>query len=215
MVETDGSVINEAVTESGQQKWFAFNAVAETTYSIDVDLVTLDDSVLQLIEGDQVTVIAENDDDPFTESTESYIEWTCPQTGLYYAVVRSFGTEDVQSFDDDESFDDADGEDLGTFTISISTAASGGMFGEGGTAGGDPCRGATHAGRWGAHLVNEDNAVCSTIIPLHFWVVANSQTVRIVRRRRVLFLFSQTEITKTTPNACGASSESSTTTLLS
>ncbi len=70
-----------------------------------------------------------------------------------------------------------DGEDLGTFTISISTAASGGMFGEGGTAGGDPCRGATHAGRWGAHLVNEDNAVCSTIIPLHFWVVANLQTV--------------------------------------
>ena len=179
MVETDGSVINEAVTESGQQKWFAFNAVAETTYSIDVDLVTLDDSVLQLIEGDQVTVIAENDDDPFTESTESYIEWTCPQTGLYYAVVRSFGTEDVQSFDDlpEGMTIGEDGEDLGTFTISISTAASGGMFGEGGTAGGDPCRGATHAGRWGAHLVNEDNAVCSTIIPLHFWVVANLQTV--------------------------------------
>jgi hypothetical protein len=129
-----------------------------------------------------------------TELYDSYIEWTCPDTGLYYAIVYEFG------------------DDLGTFSVSISAATSGGMFGEGGT---DPCGAADQAGRWGAHLVNEDNAVCSTIIPLHFWVVANSQTVRIVRRRRVLFLFSQTEITKTTPNACGASSESSTTTLLS
>jgi hypothetical protein len=63
MVETDGSVINEAVTESGQQKWFAFNAVAGSTYSIDVDLVTLPDSMLEIIARDQTTVLAENDDD--------------------------------------------------------------------------------------------------------------------------------------------------------
>jgi hypothetical protein len=149
MVETDGSVINGEVTEPGQPKWFVFNAVAGETYQIDVDLGTLSDSVLELMEGDQTTIIVENDDDPRVHDVyASYIEWTCPDTGLYYASVHEYGME------------------LGTFTISITSATSGGgMFGEGGAAGGDPCHG---VGRWGAHLVGQENAVRHTISPLLF-----------------------------------------------
>lgn len=44
--------------------------------------------MLQLIDTDKRTVLAENDEDPRAESShDSYIEWTCDRKGVYYIKI--------------------------------------------------------------------------------------------------------------------------------
>ena len=61
---------------------------------------------------------------------DSFIEWTCPESGLYYVLVHEYG------------------RDSGTFGLAITGATSLGM---GGAGGGDPCSGGA--------TMTEDNAI--------------------------------------------------------
>jgi hypothetical protein len=110
---------------------------------------------MELLETDQTTSIAENDDDEReTGRLDSYIEWTCPATGTYY--VRITGVSSVM-------FGPAA---TGTFQLSI-TEAEAGMFGGAGQAGGDPCRGGT--------TMTEDAAVISFMPDGNYQDDANCQ----------------------------------------
>ena len=114
-VPTDGTEVTGIVTDT-EGVLFQFHATAGTTYLLDTEVGTLLDTVMVLIDSDQTTSIAENDDDERANGhLDSYIEWTCARTGMYYVNVYGFGG------------------DTGTITLSINTAGVGG--------GGDPCAG--------------------------------------------------------------------------
>ena len=67
------------IVSSGDQEWYSFDAVAGASYSIETQLQTLDDTMVDLVDTDGTTIILENDDDErSTNSYASYIEWTCP-----------------------------------------------------------------------------------------------------------------------------------------
>ena len=69
-IDADGSV------------WFSFLAVEETTYQLNTETLTLTDTAMTLYGLNAHTVIAENNDDfRATGRGDSYIEWTCPETG--------------------------------------------------------------------------------------------------------------------------------------
>ena len=137
MIVADGAMHTETVDAAGDDAWFGFMAIAGDSYEIDTELespYTLPDSVLQLVGIDQTTILAENDDDPrSTMLYDSFIEWTCPATGIYYVNVHEYGRE------------------TGTFGLAITTAVSLGHTGDGDGGGGDPCAG-------GARMM-EDNAI--------------------------------------------------------
>jgi len=60
---------------------------------------TLTDTVMALIDTDQQTTIAENDDDErATGQLDSYIEWTCPASGVYKVLVRAYSTTETGRF---------------------------------------------------------------------------------------------------------------------
>ena len=74
---------------SGDADRFVFQAEAGQRYQIDVALGTLPDSVLALLDADEI-LLASNDD--FEDSAASRIVWEAPSTGKYYVVVTGFGT---------------------------------------------------------------------------------------------------------------------------
>ena len=69
--------------------FFVFVAEEGVLYQIDVELGTLNDSRLTLLDSDGWE-LAYNDDHGNT--TASRIVWTAPQSGEYYAAVGGFGT---------------------------------------------------------------------------------------------------------------------------
>jgi hypothetical protein len=94
--------------------WFAFDAQSGSSYQLDTDALTVDDTIMDLVDIDQRTTIVENDDDTRNTGTlSSFIEWTCPASGTYYVNVKGYGST------------------TGTFRLSIERS----------TAGGDPCDG--------------------------------------------------------------------------
>ena len=67
----------------------SFVASAGTTYAIATyDLGVYCDTVLRLYDADGDTVLAENDDDG--PGPASRIEWTSPQTAIYYVRVHEY-----------------------------------------------------------------------------------------------------------------------------
>ena len=120
-IQADGNPVQGQVRQSGDQEWYDFHAEAGRTYQMEVLLDSLDDSIIDLIDNDQSTVIAENDDDEraTTGDYASYMEWTCPETGDYFVVVKGYG------------------DSTGTFSVSVTTAG-GGAPGGGSTVT-DPC----------------------------------------------------------------------------
>jgi subtilisin-like proprotein convertase family protein len=87
------------------QDWFKFSAVANSTYSIDVNLDTLVDSQLSLIDSDGTTVLKFDDDGG--PGYASHIDWTFASSGTFYLEVNGYGS------------------DLGTYHVTISTPGSG------------------------------------------------------------------------------------------
>ena len=68
---------------------FRFSATEGTAYRLEVDLETLADSTLTLLDIDGATVLAFSDDTASGLSSE--IEWIAPADGDYFAVVEGFG----------------------------------------------------------------------------------------------------------------------------
>ena len=89
-ISTDGTPLGANVQDEAGV-FFQFHAEAGSTYLLDTEVGTLDDTIMFLIGTDQRTSIAENDDDPLTGRLDSYIEWTCPSTGMYYINVKGYG----------------------------------------------------------------------------------------------------------------------------
>jgi hypothetical protein len=119
-VQANGIAVTGTVAQPGDESWFHLQAEAGRTYSLDTSAGTLQDTIMALYAVDGTTQIVENDDDPrHTSSTDSYIEWTCPVTGIYSILVRGY----LQA--------------TGTFTLTV-TETGGGHGATG--AGGDPCR---------------------------------------------------------------------------
>ena len=81
--------------------FFAFEATAGEFYDLDVTLGTLEDSVLDLFDGDG-NWLDGNDD--YGDSTASRLIWLAPTTATYYVQVTSFGTG------------------TGTYTLTVATA---------------------------------------------------------------------------------------------
>ena len=109
-------VIGEATDVGGV--WYTFDAQQGNTYQLDTEVGTLRDTILELVDLDQRTTIAENDDDSrATGRLDSFIEWTCPVSGTYFVNVKGFSG------------------DTGTFTIYVDQDSA--------QHGGDPCDGGT------------------------------------------------------------------------
>lgn len=88
---TDGLAVDGQLNAMSPQAVYSFAATAGQTYMIETELGTLQDSILNLYSTDRNTKIAENDDDERTNNRlASYIEWTCPVTGTYFAEVACF-----------------------------------------------------------------------------------------------------------------------------
>ena len=120
LIQTDGTPQQGEIERVSEHDWFQFNAAAGTTYAMEVQLGTLRDSTISLIDTDRETIILENDD---SESMASFIEWTCPATGSYYILVRGYGRES------------------GTFQVMVADTSRPGYTGLAGGSSGDPCNG--------------------------------------------------------------------------
>ena len=116
-VSTNGATVDASIDAAAGQSWFAFTAAEGFTYQIETVLGTLDDTVVDLVDTDQSTVLVENDDDERSaDSYASYIEWTCPQDGRYFIMVKGYGRA------------------TGTFSVMV-TEGAGGAGGVGGSVG--------------------------------------------------------------------------------
>ena len=119
-LETNGETVQGEIVVAAEASWFTFHATAGATYQIETVCMTLDDTVMDLLQPDGQTQIVENDDDPRdSNSYASYVEWTCPADGDYVIMIKGYGRA------------------TGTFSIAV-TMSGGGV---GGVAGGDPCNG--------------------------------------------------------------------------
>ena len=83
-----GETLEGSLENWGDEDYFRFTAQAGRFYQIDVELGTLDDSYLVLLESDGWH-LADNDD--FGGSLASHIAWAAPESGDYYLVVGGYG----------------------------------------------------------------------------------------------------------------------------
>ena len=81
--------VEGALDYDGDEDVFAFDAQEGVIYQIDVDLGTLEDSWLTLLDSDEWD-LAYNDD--FKDSRASSLVWRTPSSGEYYVAVGGYGT---------------------------------------------------------------------------------------------------------------------------
>ena len=101
-VIADGNPIRGEITADASSAWFALDAEAGKTYQLDVDLVTLSDSEMKLLDVDEEKTLAENDDDDRAASSidrSSFIEWTCATPGTYFVEVTGFHGQQTGTFE--------------------------------------------------------------------------------------------------------------------
>jgi len=121
---------------------YSMTANGGTTYQIQVTLGSLSDSVLEIYSPNGRDMLVSNDD--YGGSLSSYIEWTCPNDGQYFVLVRGFSARNT-----------------GDFTLTVTT--DGGSTGGGS---GDPCAGGINLSAPSAVISYqprgqyEDNANC-------------------------------------------------------
>eukprot|EP01048_Picozoa_sp_COSAG05_P007413 COSAG05_NODE_522_length_9020_cov_18.531891_5_plen_368_part_00 len=117
MLSADGHAIKGEITYimDGKQKktthvWYFFNALEGKTYELETKAGTLEDTVMQLVGPDEITTLAENDNDErVSGSTTSFLKWKCPADAGYFLVVSS-----------------GDGKQVGTYTVSVKKVSSAG-----------------------------------------------------------------------------------------
>ena len=117
-LSVDGTELTGDVYDSGDQVVYQFTGRGGQTYQIETEQCDhagcLEDTVMQLIDVDGTTVLVENDDDErITGMLDSFIEWTCPNDGVYYVLVKAYAA------------------DTGTFMVKVTEMSAGN--------GGDPC----------------------------------------------------------------------------
>lgn len=123
IVAPDAPAVSGTVsTEDGVR--YTLSARGGVTYQLEVTLGSLSDSVLELYAPNGRDMLVENDD--YGGALSSYIEWTCPNDGDYFVVVR--GWQDRGS--------DGGPPSTGSFTLAVTTDG-----GSAGGSGGDPCNG--------------------------------------------------------------------------
>ena len=69
--------------------WLQFDTVEGYTYQFDLQLGTLDDSVLRVLGADGQTVLAENDD-AASDDLSSFVKWTARDTTKHFLQVAGF-----------------------------------------------------------------------------------------------------------------------------
>ncbi|MCC6494435.1 MAG: PPC domain-containing protein [Pirellulales bacterium] len=79
--------------EALDQDWFSFAAEADQSFTVETNLGTLSDSVLELYAPDGVTRLAVNDDEPSGEDLSSLIAWTAMAEGTYFAKVTGYASQ--------------------------------------------------------------------------------------------------------------------------
>ena len=112
-----GETVVGAIGEAGDDDYFRYSALAGETYRIDVELRTLEDSLLILSSEESVCPITLNDDR--VDSLASTIEWTATADEFLHVLVAS-----------------ADRSSTGTYTLAVSLAVDGSLTDE---HGGAPC----------------------------------------------------------------------------
>ena len=90
---TDGSIETQ-----GDVDFFSFSASANTTYTIETSLSTLDDSIIYLYDTDGSTLLTYNDDRTPGSDLSSLIKWNCQTAGTYYVKVKAFSTSQTGSY---------------------------------------------------------------------------------------------------------------------
>ena len=122
-ISPDSGPVQGTVTDENGVR-YSMAATGGTTYQIEVTLGSLRDSVLELYAPNGRDMLVDNDD--YGGALSSYIEWTCPNDGTYFILVR--GWQDRGS--------DGGPPSTGDFVVEVVT--------DGGSAGGgagDPCSG--------------------------------------------------------------------------
>ena len=84
---TVGESVGGVIDYEGDYDYFRFTAAAGQTYRIDVELGTLEDSWVELLDADEWE-LEYNDD--FGDSLASRMVWEATESGDYYVVVGSF-----------------------------------------------------------------------------------------------------------------------------
>lgn len=90
------STTDGAIEALGDVDWFGFTAQGGTTYALETQLLTLQDSVLKLFDTDGVTPLAFDDD--AGPGLGSRIEFTAPTSGTYYLEVAAFNNEHAGTY---------------------------------------------------------------------------------------------------------------------
>ena len=62
-LDTNGAQVDGEIAVAAQQSWFIFTAQGGASYQIQTIIGTLDDTVMDLVDTDGSTQLAENDDD--------------------------------------------------------------------------------------------------------------------------------------------------------
>ncbi len=79
----------------GDADWFTFTAVRGNVYQFDVQLTTLTDSVIRILDS-QGNELAYNDD--FDGGRASRVSWLAPDDGAYYVEVAGYDLPDVGTY---------------------------------------------------------------------------------------------------------------------
>ena len=80
------------IARKGAHVWYSFAVQSPgQEFQFDIQLGTLEDSVMDLVDTDRETVLVENDDTG--ASLASHIEWTSPAAGTYFIMVKAYGAE--------------------------------------------------------------------------------------------------------------------------
>ena len=88
----DADVSQGNIGRKGAHVWYSFAVQSPgQEFQFDVELGTLTDSVMDLVDTDRETVLVENDDSG--DTLASHIEWTAPAAGTYFIMVKAYGSE--------------------------------------------------------------------------------------------------------------------------
>eukprot|EP01043_Picozoa_sp_COSAG02_P022963 COSAG02_NODE_1211_length_13860_cov_3.931618_2_plen_1693_part_00 len=99
----DGTFVDGAVSVPGSSQTWPFRARAGQHYEIETEMCAevdcLTDSVMELLDTDGTTVLAESDDDwRASGRRDSFIEWICPRKGHYAVRVRANSDQEIGRF---------------------------------------------------------------------------------------------------------------------
>ena len=84
---SDGIPLHGNIAAAGGEMIIQFTAQQGTTYQLDTEPGSLQDTRMEMRDTNSFTTIAENDDDGrFTGRSDSYIEWECQTSGECYVM---------------------------------------------------------------------------------------------------------------------------------